>query len=79
MTTFSPSDHVAEEPFSISVSPTRISTVAAGSVVVAVILFVAFVVVAVYSNVSGSNVGVNVTDPIVSPERVVRFLPLHRR
>ena len=77
--TFSPSVHVAEDPFSISVSPRRISTSAVSSVGVAVTLFVAFVVVAVYSNVSEANVGVSVTLPIVSPERELRFLPLRRR
>lgn len=75
---FSPSAHDALEPFSISVSPTRIFTLAYGSVGVAVTLLVEFSVVAVYSSTELSNSGVSaIADPIASPDRVVRFLPLH--
>lgn len=47
----------------------RMVTVALASSGVAVTVLVAFVVVAVYSVVSGSNAGVSVSEPIVSPER----------
>lgn len=47
----------------------RMVTVALASSGVAVTVLVAFVVVAVYSVVSGSNAGVSVSAPIVSPER----------
>ena len=76
---FSPSAQEAEEPFSISVSPTKISNSAVSSVRVAVTLFVALDVVAVYASVSESNSGVNSKEPIASPDKLVRFLPLHRQ
>ena len=79
VSSFSPSAHVAELPFSISVVPSMILTVAFGSVGVAVTLFVALLVVAVYSTTELLNSGSSVNDPIVSPERVVRFLPLQCR
>ena len=73
-TVFSPSVHVALAPFSSSSSLTVIA-ISTPSAAVAVTLFVAFVVVAVYSVVSASNVGVSVSAPIVSPERrAVSFL-----
>ena len=49
-------------------------TVAASSVETAVIVFVALVVVVVYSVISESNVGVNVNAPIVSEAREVSLL-----
>lgn len=66
---FAPVAHVAAAPFSTCVEPFRMVTVAFSSSGVAVTVFVAFVVVAVYSVVSGSNSGVNVSAPIASPER----------
>ena len=74
--TFSPTSQVAEDPFSISVSPSMITTSSPASVGVAVTLFVALLVVAVYSVTSLLNVGESVNDPIASPDRVVMFLPL---
>ena len=76
---FSPTSQDAVPPFVTSVSPLSISTSAFSSVGVAVTLLVALVVVAVYSVTSGSNAGLSVSVPIVSPERDVRFLPLHCR
>jgi hypothetical protein len=64
-----PVAQVAAVPFSTGVSPLRMVTVALASSGVAVTVLVAFVVVAVYSVVSGSNAGVSVSAPIVSPER----------
>lgn len=76
---FSPSSHDADAPFSTSVSPFRISTVAYSSVGVAVTLFVAFSVVAVYSYTDALKAGVSVNAPIASPDKDVTLLPLHRR
>ena len=73
---FSPSAHVALAPFSISVVPTLISMPAFGSIGVAVTLFVALLVVAVYSSVSVSKAGVKVNEPIVSPDKPATLLPL---
>lgn len=73
---FSPSAHVALSPFSISVVPTLISISAFGSIGVAVTLFVALLVVAVYASVSVSNEGVKVNEPIVSPDKPATLLPL---
>ena len=71
----SPASHVAFVAFSISVSPRRISTVASSSVGVAVTLFDAFGVVAVYAVTDPLKVGVSVNDPIVSPDKVeISFL-----
>lgn len=64
-----PSVQVAAVPLSTGLSPLRMVTVASSCSGVAVTVFVALVVVAVYSVVSGSNVGVSVSAPIVSPER----------
>nr|DAI49362.1 MAG TPA: hypothetical protein [Caudoviricetes sp.] len=64
-----PSAQVAAAPLLTGVSPFRMVTVALSSSGVAVTVFVALVVVAVYSVVSGSNVGLSVSAPIVSPER----------
>lgn len=75
-TSLSPSVQVAELPFSISTSLTVIVTSASALVGVAVTLFDAFVVVVVYSSTSDANVGDNVSDPIVSPERVL-LMGLH--
>jgi hypothetical protein len=53
-----------------------IVTSASALVGVAVTLFDAFVVEVVYSSTSDANVGDNVSDPIVSPERVL-LMGLH--
>ena len=70
-TSFVPSSHVAEAPFSSSTSLTVISTVASALVGVAVTLFEAFVVDVVYSVTLELNVGDKVSDPIVSPDKVL--------
>ena len=73
---FSPALHVALPPFSISVVPTStLIVVCSASVAVAVTLSESFVVVAVYALTPLAKVGVNATDPIDSPERVVTNLP----
>ena len=76
-TSLSPSVHVADAPFSSSTSFTVISTVASALVGVAVTLFDALVVVVVYSVTSALNVGVKVSDPIVSPDKVL-LMGLHQ-
>ncbi len=77
VSSLSPTSQEAEDPFSISVSPSMIFTVAFGSVGVAVTLFDAFDVSAAYSSTELLNSGVSsIADPIASPERVVTFLPL---
>lgn len=70
VTTFMPLAQVAAVLFSTSASPTFILIVALSSVGIAVITFVAFVVVAVYSAVPELNAGESVSDPIVSPDKV---------
>lgn len=60
---------MAAVPLATMVSLFLISTVASGSSGVAVTVFVALVVLAVYSVVSGSKDGLSVSAPIVSPER----------
>lgn len=79
VTLFSPVAHVAAVPLLTAVSPTIIWTLASASVGVAVIVLVALVVVAVYSDTSGANSGVRASDPIASPERAaskgLRFRP----
>lgn len=69
VTVFSPSVHVALPPLVTGVSPFLISTVAPSLAGVTVILLVASVVVAVYANTSGLNVGVSVSAPIASVDR----------
>ena len=69
VTTFSPSFHVAEPSFSISVSFTVIVISASASSGVAVILLLAFVVLAVYAVTELLNSGSSVSEPIVSPDR----------
>ena len=69
VTVFSPALQVAAVPFPTGVEPLRIVTAAASSSGVAVIVFVALVVVAMYSVTDPSKAGVSVSAPIVSPER----------
>ena len=69
VTTFSPSFHVAEPSFSISVLFTVIVISASASSGVAVILLLAFVVLAVYAVTELSNSGSSVSEPIVSPDK----------
>lgn len=77
VTVLAPALHDAVSSLSISTPLTLISNVASALVGVAVTLFEAFVVVVVYVNVSASNVGDKVSDPIVSPERVL-LMGLHQ-
>lgn len=69
VTVFAPSAQVAAAPFVTAVSPTMIPTVAPLSAGVAVIVFVAFVVVAEYDVTPASKTGDNASEPIVSPDR----------
>lgn len=68
---FSPMLHVGLDAFSISVSPSRISTAAFSSAGVAVTLLVLFDVETAYAVVSGSNVGVRESAPIVRADRLL--------
>jgi hypothetical protein len=79
VTVFAPSAQVAAAPLLTGVSPFKMVTVASSSSGVAVMVLVAFVVLAVYSVASGSNDGVSVSAPIVSPERRALNPPPARR
>lgn len=72
VTVLLPALHVADVPFSIAVPFTSMSTMSSA---VAVILFVALLVAAVYSVTSGSKLGVRVREPMVRAERVASSSP----
>lgn len=70
VTVFSPSVQVAASPLVTVVVPFLMAMVAVSLVAVAVITSVALVVAAVYAVTLPLNVGVSVSEPIVSPDRL---------
>ena len=77
-TVFSPVSQVAAVPL-VCGSSLTVMTAVTPSAAVAVTVLVLFVVVAVYSSVSGSNEGVRLTVPNVSPVRDAFNFLLRRR